>query len=52
MVSRTSASRRAFDSLNPCNWLFKVSARVFCSSVSCWAKASIWAFWVRVASAP
>ena len=35
----------------PCSWSVKVSASVFCSSVSCCAKASICVFWVRVASA-
>jgi hypothetical protein len=51
-VVRTSAMRRAFASLRSRSWLFRVSDSVFCSRVSCCAKASIWVFCVRVASAP
>ena len=51
-VPRTSASRRALASLNACSCDASVSDSVFCISVSCCEKASIWAFWVRVASWP
>ena len=50
-VSRTSPMRRALDSLTDCNCITSVSDSVFCSSASCWPKASICVFCVRIASA-